>query len=375
MTETITEDDTVPLDVGDRTLSSEEIDDLLTSEEQPPEVTYSTQDFPVDALVKRIERGSMRIPQFGVDDPKHRVAGFQRGFVWSKAQMDRFIESLLLGYPVPGVFLVKQTDNVLLILDGQQRLETLRRFYAGAHADRVYRLENVGDEYKGLTYKSLDESDRLKLDDSFMHATIVTTDGSKVVNDAIYGIFERLNSGGTQLTPHEIRVALYAGQLMVLVETLNSDSHWRELYGPPNRRIRDHELVMRILALFLHPDDYSRPLKRFLNNFSDEYRDVEGLPAHAEDLFAQAAQAIQDGVGRDAFRRSGASQLNAAQAEAVMVGTMRNIAAGTLTADLNGAIETLRGDEAFTLATTRATADNDSVTERLAAATKATGAA
>lgn len=104
MTDAITEDNATPLDVGDRVLSFEEMDDLLTSEEQPPEVTYSTQDFPVDALVKRIDRGSMRIPQFGVDDPKHRVAGFQRGFVWSKAQMDRFIESLLLGYPVPGLF-------------------------------------------------------------------------------------------------------------------------------------------------------------------------------------------------------------------------------------------------------------------------------
>ena len=359
------------LPAEDRVLSAEEMDDLLASERQPPEVTYSTQDFPVDALVKRIKRGSMRIPQFGVDDPKHRVDGFQRGFVWTKAQMDRFVESLLLGYPVPGIFLVKQADNIMLILDGQQRLETLRRFYDGVHAERTFKLENVGDEFKGLTYETLDESLRLKLDDSFMHATIVATDGSKAVNDAIYGIFERLNSGGTQLTPHEIRVALFAGQLMVLVERLNSNEAWRQLYGPPNKRIRDHELVMRILALYLEAEAYSRPLKKFLNAFSDDFRDSTSLPRQAESLFMDAATALQDSIGREAFRREGGSQLNTAQTEALMVAAMRNIASSTLTSDIPGALASLRNSDAFNRATTRATADNDAVKDRLREATAA----
>lgn len=359
------------LAVEDRVLSNEEMDDLLAEEEQPPEVTYSTQDFPVDALVKRLERRSMRIPQFGVDDPAHRVAGFQRGFVWSKAQMDRFIESLLLGYPVPGIFLVKQADNIMLILDGQQRLETLRRFYGGMHNERAFKLENVGAEFKGLTYDSLDESLRLKLDDSFMHATVVSTDGSKAVNDAIYGIFERLNAGGTQLTPHEIRVALYAGQLMVIVEQLNNNEDWRELYGPPNRRIRDHELVMRIVALFLRPQKYSRPLKGFLNDFSNDFRDVESLPNNTEELFARAAHAFNSELGRDAFRRTGGAQLNAAQAEALMVAAMSNIANGTLRQDLPHAVSVLRMNDEFVRATTRATADNEAVKDRLREASRA----
>lgn len=358
-------DQNTQIPVEDRALSTEEMEDLLERDVQPPEVTFTTQDFPVDALVKRLDRGSVRVPQFGTDESKIQVDGFQRGFVWTKAQMDRFIESLLLGYPVPGIFMVKQTDNVMLVLDGQQRLETLRRFYSGLNGERVFKLENVGDDFKGLTYSSMDESLKLQLDDSFIHATIVATDGSKAVNDAVYGIFERLNAGGTQLTPHEIRVALYAGPLMVLVEGLNNNDDWRDLYGPQNKRIRDHELIMRILALFVREGEYARPLKKFLNDFSEDYRSAEGLPENMEPLFSQAVNVINNRLGRDAFRRVGGSQVNTAQTEALVVAVMKLLDENDLTNDLPGALMSLRENSIFDRATTRATADNDSVRDRL----------
>ncbi|MEJ7831568.1 MAG: DUF262 domain-containing protein [Nocardioides sp.] len=360
----------------DRTLTGDEIDDLVAREDSPPEITYSTQDFTVDALVTRMERSAMRVPSFGKDDPAQRTAGFQRSFVWTKAQMDRFIESLLLGYPVPGIFLVKQADNVMLILDGQQRLETLRRFYSGVYDDKVFKLDNVGESYRGRTYKALDESSKLGLDDSYMHATIVATDGSNEVNEAIYGIFERLNSGGTQLTAHEIRVALSAGPVMVAVERLNSIVAWRALYGPKNKRIRDHELVLRIIALYLDAENYSRPLKQFLNAFSLKHRSATTLPASTEPLFEEAAQILEQQVGRKAFRRKEGSQVNSAQAEAVMVGLMRILADPTrsVSSKLADAIERLQDDPDFARATTRATADNDAVMDRLEAATRLLGA-
>src|ERR1051326_2959499 len=77
-------------------------------------------DYPVDAFVKRLESGDMRIPVY------------QRDFVWTKGQSSRFVESLLLGLPVPAVFLAKDaSDNRMLIVDGQQRLLSLEAFYAG----------------------------------------------------------------------------------------------------------------------------------------------------------------------------------------------------------------------------------------------------
>jgi hypothetical protein len=284
--------------------------------------------------------------------------------------MDRFVESLLLGYPVPAIFIVKQAvNNRLLVLDGQQRLVSLQRFYQGSHNGKPFALSNVAREFKGLTYKTLPDPLKLKLDDSYMQATIVAADGSPELNDAIYKIFERLNSGGTQLTPHEIRVALAAGDLIDYLETLNSNLQWRGLYGPKSSRLRDQELVLRIIALYMAADTYSRPLKTFLNGFASHHRTPGVAISAAGELFGRAVGALASQVGPVAFRRPGSNQVNGAQAEAVMVGLMHAIhSGGGAPTDLDDRIRRLQAEDDFVRATTRATADNDSVDLRLAAA-------
>lgn len=353
----------------DRGLRDEELADLVDIEASPARVTFSTQDFSIDGLVKRLNRKSMLVPQFNEQDDLVKVAGFQRGFVWSKAQMDRFIESLLLGYPVPGLFLVKQADdNRMLILDGQQRLITLQHFYNGIHSGKEFTLTYVGDEFKGLTYQTLDEGLQFKLDDSYMQATIVAADGSPEVDDAIFQIFERLNSGGTQLTPHEIRVALYAGPLMASIENLNKSDGWRDLYGPRSKRIRDHELIMRILALYSDSASYARPLKNFLNKFSKRNRTIDIAVEARGRIFSSACEEILAQIGAKAFRRPGSGQVNTAQAEAICVAVMEAIAAGRRPTDMEQRFSKLLDDKNFVKHTGRATADKDAVDTRLARA-------
>ena len=353
----------------DRSLRDDELADLIDVEPTPARVTFSTQDLSVDGLVNRLNRKSMLVPQFGGQDELVQVPGFQRGFVWSKAQMDRFIESLLLGYPVPGIFLVKQSnDNRMLILDGQQRLVTLQRFCNGMHESKEFSLQYVGDEFRGLTYKTLDDSLQYKLDDSYMQATIVAADGSPEVDEAIFQIFERLNAGGTQLTPHEIRVALFAGPLMASIESLNQADSWRLLYGTKSKRIRDHELIMRILALYSDGEIYSRPLKTFLNNFARRNRAVDMVSDHRGQLFEEAVKVIAAQVGPQAFRRVGGGQVNTAQAEAVCVAVMESVADNAIPHHLPQLLEGLLKDEQFLTHTGRATADNDAVETRLSRA-------
>lgn len=357
--------------VLDRVLTDEEFDDLTEAGQQPVPVTYGTQDFDLAGLVKRMNRGSMLIPQFGGQDSRINTAGFQRGFVWTKGQMDRFIESLLLGYPVPGIFLVKQApDNRLLVLDGQQRLVTLQRFYNGMHNGKEFSLNNVGEKFAGLTYSTLDEALQFKLDDSFMQATIVAADGSLEVNDAIYQIFERLNSGGTQLTPHEIRVALYAGPLIDFMEELNQGESWRNLYGLKNARIRDQELILRIIALYLAGDTYTKPLKKFLNTFASVHRNLSNDVVQAGKIFAAACDALNGQVGPQALRRPGGRQVNVAQTEAILIGLMKAVVSDAVPQDLNSRVESLKDAPEFVGATTRFTADTDAVELRLGLATR-----
>jgi hypothetical protein len=193
----------------DENLTPEEQEALTEAERGAAPVTYQGTDFDVEGLVRRLQRDDIVIPTFGHGDPTLETAGFQRGFVWRRSQMDRFIESLLLGYPIPGIMLVEQTDKRYLVLDGQQRLRTLKAYYEGVHHSREFALENVADEFKGLTYRTFSAEQKRTLDNTFIQATIVKPDGPNESLEAVYQVFERLNSGGTQLTPHEIRIALY----------------------------------------------------------------------------------------------------------------------------------------------------------------------
>jgi hypothetical protein len=355
-------------------LSPQEIDDLEASEPEAKEVTYSGQDFDVSGLVRRVINEDILVPSFGHEDDRIDVEGFQRGFVWRKPQMDRFIESLLLGYPIPGIFLVKQTDNRYLVLDGQQRLSTLRSFVDGIYGGKVFSLDNVADRFKGLTYKDLSDDLRRKFDNTFIQAILVTSDGSSQALDAVYNIFERLNSGGTQLTPHEIRVALHAGPFIDSLEHLNRGASWRALYGKKSPRLRDQELVLRIVALFLAADDYSRPLKKFLNDFAADNRPTISPQLEAtRETFELAAKIIEEAVGKSAFRLKG-QQVNAALTESVMVGLMKRLesqAEAPDTASVSAAIDEIRVAADSSEAFTRSTADEEQVKTRLGAGTKA----
>jgi hypothetical protein len=353
-------------------LDEHDLAELDDPDPSPERVSYSGTDFDVEGLVRRLGRGDIVVPTFGHSDPTIEAAGFQRGFVWKRAQMDRFIESLLLGYPIPGIFLVQQADRRYLVLDGQQRLQTLADFYEGRHAEQPFSLQAVGVAFTGLTYATLNSEQRRQLDDTFIQATIVRTDGSRASLDAVYQIFERLNSGGTQLTAHEIRVALYAGPLIELITELNEDQNWRALYGPVSPRLRDQEIVLRSLALYISPGTYSRPLKKYLNDFSADQRDLEGISRDTvRARFRDAARLLVEGPGRVALRTAAGRQVNAALTEAVLVGLMRRLDAGSIDdpTTVGIAVNRLLAKDEFERAVSRATADEESVRTRLGVAT------
>src|ERR1700686_664354 len=161
---------TTPSDVD------EVVEDLDEALEVIP-VTYSITaygaDYPVDGVIKRIEAGDIIVPTFSWDPgAASKVVGFQREYVWPRPKADRFIESLLLGLPVPGIFLVKETSGRFLVLDGHQRLHTIHSYYEGLINGAEYRLTSVQDRFDGKRYKDLDTEDRRRLDDSIIHATI-----------------------------------------------------------------------------------------------------------------------------------------------------------------------------------------------------------
>ena len=349
----------------------DDVDDVYEPSTYRYSITAYGADYPIDALVKRLDTEEIIIPTFDPDRTTGEVKGFQRKFVWTKAQSDRFVESLLLGFPVPGIFLVSQDDGRLLVLDGQQRLRTLQAFYRGHLRGRQHRLERVQDQFIGKTYDSLDPEDRRRLDNSIIHATIVREDEPSDDQSSVYMIFERLNTGGTALQPQEIRVALYRGRFVQFLRRMNEFEAWRTIYGPKSKRLKDQELILRFFALLYRMDSYRRPMKEFLNKYLGENRELPPRKSELmKNIFQQTITAILDGIGPRAFRPQRA--LNVAIMDSIMVGVANRIKeSGPITdlEDLGARYYNLIADQEFLSSLESGTTDERSVHRRLTTTT------
>ncbi len=280
-------------------------------------------DYDVEGLVRRLQRNDIVIPDF------------QRQYVWSLTRASRFIESLLLGLPVPGIFLaVDPETKQLLVIDGQQRLQTLRYFYEGTFPDgRVFALKSeknkgIQPELEGKTYSTLSSADRRQLDDSIIHATVIKQENPQEEDSSsIYYIFERLNTGGMSLQPQEIRVSIFQGALHRLLKELNEYPEWRDLYGPVSSRMKDQELILRFFALYYDLSEYQKPLVSFLNRYMHRNRELQKQSqAELTHLFTNTINTIHRCLGKRAFRPRGS--LNAPVYDAMMVGIAKRLENG-----------------------------------------------
>jgi uncharacterized protein DUF262 len=304
-----------------------EDDEIVDSLDEATEVipfTYSITsygaDYPVDSIVKRVSSDDIIVPTFEhYEQLSNDLDAFQREYVWPRAKADRFIESLLLGLPVPGIFLVKEPSGRFLVLDGHQRLFTLRAFCDGIIQGKEYRLQGVQKRFEDKTYRELDVEDRRRIDDSIIHATVVRQDQPSEDWSSIYVIFERLNTGGISLQPQEIRMALYHGEFALLLRKLNEDKNWRRLLGVPSKRLKDIELTLRFFALLYHHSNYRSPMKDFLNRYMAANRNLEKQSAEElEKVFTRTTATIFDAMGPQAFKPTRGT--NAALVDSLMVG-------------------------------------------------------
>ena len=318
-------------------------------------ITSYGADYPVETIVSRLNSNAFFVPTF------------QRNFVWSQRHASRFIESLLMGLPVPGIFLYKDAKTSRhLVVDGQQRLRTLQFFYDETFLERKFRLIGVRDEWEGLTYKQLSSAEQLKIDDSIVHATIFQQDEPKDQLKSLYFVFERINSGGMRLSPQEIRNCISEGPILPAARALNDNKDWRGIFGEKhNSRLKDQELVLRALAMFAWREKYKAPMREFLNDFANytqiSKKEFDGLTSQ----FQEAIALVNESYGNKAFRPSRA--LNAAVFEAVMVGISSRLVSGKSAPDpkkFTTAYDKLLKDGDFLKACERATAREDTVQAR-----------
>jgi uncharacterized protein with ParB-like and HNH nuclease domain len=285
-------------------------------------ITSYGADYPVDALVQRLKSGDIFIPEF------------QRAFVWDYKEACRFIESLLLGLPVPGIFVAKESGtDKLLVIDGHQRLRTLEYFYDEVFkGGRRFELEEVNEEFLGETYSTLEDQYRRRLNDSIIHLTIVRQDEPSDDNSSIYQIFDRLNSGGRKLEPQEIRACIYHGPFNELLTELNKNEKWRLLFAKNKNNhlhLKDQELILRFFALYFDSDKYEKPINKFLNKFMGSNKElIKYSKEQLGDLFNSMIEFIYDTLDVDAFVLS--RGINAALFDSISIGVAKRLNRGNI---------------------------------------------
>lgn len=345
----------------DQNDSDEIIEGNGLDDDTVPEISYDISsygaDYDTEGLVKRINRGDIEIPIF------------QREYVWRINEASRFIESLLLGLPVPGIFLAKEKDsNKLLVIDGQQRLKTLQFFYDGYFNPKpddkrrtVFSLKKVQNRFEDATYNDLTEEDRRKLNDYLIHATIIKQESPQNDNTSIYHIFERLNSEGRKLTEQEIRTAIYHGPLLALISELNLNPSWREIFGKKSARMRDQELILRFFAFQSMRNSYKKPMTEFLNVFAQKHRQIEFERQEAmRRQFVSAIERVHSVIGKGAFKLG--ANINAAVFDSITVTVASNESISG--EGLRRAYEKTIADNEYRKSVTEATSDETSVRNR-----------
>lgn len=310
-------------------------------------------DFLVDGLVSRMDRQDIYRPDF------------QRQFVWSISQASRFVESILLGLPIPGIFLYREEDTQKhLIIDGLQRLTTIQAYEHGKFqgSDKVFKLIGVKKRFEGRSLDELDAADQRRFRDATIHATIIQQSIPEDDKSSVYQIFDRLNSGGTPLQPQEIRAAIYHGAFQSLLETLNDDNNWRMIFGPVNRRGKDQELILRFFALYEESERYRAPMRKFLNDYMSSNRKIDTeKAARLGDIFKQTCTKIVSALGEKPFRPIRA--LNVAVFDSVMVAVAKG---NDLPMErLADGYRMLLQDNEYLLAVGKSTADEGNVATRL----------
>lgn len=349
-----------PEEIDSDTISIEgEQDEYISDEDVVYQLNTFGADYTVDGLVKRFDRGDIFRPDF------------QRNFVWTLPQASKFIESILLGLPIPSIFLYREESTQKhLIVDGLQRLTTLHAYSKGRfrHSEKIFKLKGVKERYEGRSVDELEPEDQRRFEDAVIHAMVIQQLAPDDLNSSVYHIFDRLNSNGTPLQPQEMRAAIYHGSFQTMLNELNQEEAWREVFGPIHKRAKDQELILRFLALFYNRDNYEKPMKGFLNNYMRANRNLDaGVYRSHQELFHATIARARESLGIKAFRPQRSFNVSVYDSMMVAIASVPYASEQAI----RTAYEALLGNDEYMKATRDATSDENVVSDRISIAVEA----
>ncbi|TAD88345.1 MAG: DUF262 domain-containing protein [Alphaproteobacteria bacterium] len=306
------------------------------------DITSSPNDFNISTIVDFIEKGVFHIP------------GFQRNYVWDIKRASKLIESILIGLPIPQIFLYEEKRNRYAVVDGQQRLMSIYffrkmrfprsakrseirqkiaregqlsvdlinddRYFAPFNLKLTKRDGSSNSKFNRLNYDTLGELKGV-FDLRTIRNVIVRQNAPEEESDSsVFEIFSRLNSGGVNLRPQEIRNSLHHSQFMEMLAKVNTNKIWRKLLGKQDLDLheKDVEILLRCVGLLVHGEAYREPMSRFLNDFARRSAKLDSADVRfIEDLLTKFFDSVS-GLKSDSFKVGGkASRFGIAMFEAV----------------------------------------------------------
>ncbi|EDW9991545.1 DUF262 domain-containing protein, partial [Salmonella enterica] len=172
---------------------------------------------------------------------------FQRKVVWERKRQSELVESILMGIPIPLIYLFEDENGVRQIIDGKQRISALKLY-----VNDEFPLTGLTmlPELCGMKFSEIPPILQAKLEDCQLHSYVIQPPTPEYVK---FNIFERVNRGGINLNKQEMRHALYQGKVTKLIQELTES---REFFlatggGIKSDRMRDRYLMLRFISFYL----------------------------------------------------------------------------------------------------------------------------
>ncbi len=244
----------------------------------PEQISIEAKVVPMETLIRRLLQGSMRL-----------APAFQRKEVWDLERKSRLIESMMLKIPLPMFYVAADEKGNWDVVDGLQRLTTIKEFVLGnkfietqnnsfrGKGLRLNRLEFWGEKYNGLTFAELPELQINRILETEFRFTVINPGTPEEVKR---NIFKRINTGGMPLTSQEIRHALYQGKSSRLLEELAESEPFQKATGRSvdDSRMAARELVLRFLAFSIRNYEHYPKTSDMDAFLSDTMRIINIMP-------------------------------------------------------------------------------------------------
>jgi hypothetical protein len=300
---------------------------------------------------------------------------FQRFFRWSLRQKSRLIESLLLGIPIPQIFVAQRADGVWDVVDGLQRLSTIFEFAGILLDEKKKKLPQLTLEattyLPGLANRrwedakhpdqSLTTAQRLLIKRAKINVSIILKESDEM---AKYELFQRLNTGGSMLSDQEVRnsiLVMMNQDLYRWLRTLSRDEHFMACVALSERPIDeqyDMELVLRFVVFRRMPPTELKTIGdvgEFLTEKAkalaqDKSFDYKGEEAAFRETFALLASTLEDNSFRryDKTKQRFAGAFSVSAYEALAIGMGYNPKAASANPELvEKKVKTMWADKEF----------------------------